>query len=86
MQNVQKYAGATRAVIRLRADGDQLHFSVHDDGAGFDPATVKKGSGLTNMTDRLDALGGSLALTSTPGQGATLAGSLPVQIDAAIAG
>jgi signal transduction histidine kinase len=77
LQNVQKYASATKVVVRLGADGGTLTFSVIDDGAGFDAVVVKKGSGLTNMADRIDALGGSVAIASTPGAGTTVHGGLP---------
>jgi signal transduction histidine kinase len=77
LQNVQKYAGATKATVRLRAHNGALIFEVEDDGKGFDPATAKHGSGMTNMADRLDALGGSVELESEPGAGAKLRGSLP---------
>ena len=60
LQNVQKYAEANRAVVRLRETNGDLSFEVRDDGRGFDPATAKHGAGMTNMADRLDALGGSL--------------------------
>jgi signal transduction histidine kinase len=45
---------------------------------GFDVASTGKGSGLVNMADRLDALGGTLTLRSTPGTGTKLSGSLPL--------
>jgi signal transduction histidine kinase len=78
MQNIQKYAGAGRAAIRLREADGVLSFDVEDDGAGFDIATQKKGSGLQNMEDRLDALGGALELVSAPSHGTTLTGRLPL--------
>jgi len=78
LQNVQKYAQASSAMVTLRASGDTLTFEVRDDGAGFDAATVRRGAGLTNMRDRLDALGGSVEITSHPGTGTTLRGTLPV--------
>lgn len=53
-----------------------LTFVVEDDGTGFDPATAKRGAGLTNMADRLDALGGSLTIESRPGAGTRLSGTL----------
>jgi signal transduction histidine kinase len=80
LQNVQKYAGATRVVVRLCADGGSLTFSVTDDGEGFDSAIARKGAGLTNMADRIDALGGSVAVTSRPGAGTTVHGELPVPV------
>jgi signal transduction histidine kinase len=78
MQNIQKYAGAGRGTIRLREADGALRFEVEDDGAGFDPATQKKGSGLQNMEDRLDALGGTLDLRSSPSHGTTLTASVPL--------
>ena len=82
LQNVQKYAHAAAASVRLRELGGELHFSVTDDGAGFDVATTARGSGLTNMADRLDALGGAVTVRSTPGEGTELSGRLPVYAEA----
>jgi signal transduction histidine kinase len=78
LQNVQKYAQASRAVVRLSERDGHLHFSVSDDGRGFDVATTTRGSGLINMADRLDALSGTMAVCSTVGKGTELSGSLPV--------
>ncbi|MBJ7593741.1 MAG: sensor histidine kinase [Candidatus Dormibacteraeota bacterium] len=80
IQNVQKYAQASSAVISLHGDGERLRISVTDDGSGFDMATRKRGAGITNMADRLDALGGAVELQSAPGQGTTLRGWLPVAL------
>ena len=77
LQNVQKYAGASHATIRLSHLEAKLAFTVEDDGHGFDPSTTRRGSGLTNIADRLDALGGGLEVTSGPGTGTRLTGSVP---------
>jgi signal transduction histidine kinase len=79
LQNVQKYAEATAVVVRLRQVGGQLRFEVEDDGKGFDVATVKRGAGLTNMTDRLDAIDGELRITSG-GPGTKLEGRVRVAV------
>jgi signal transduction histidine kinase len=79
LQNVQKYARASE-VVRLRDGEGTLAFEVEDDGAGFDAATVRKGAGLTNMNDRVDALGGRVEIRSRPGTGTCVAGALPAQI------
>ncbi len=79
LQNVAKYSGAAGARIRLAQSNGVVEFSIADDGAGFDPATVRRGAGLTNMRDRLEALGGALVITSEPGAGTTLAGSVPTR-------
>ena len=78
LQNVQKYAGAESAAIILADAEGELRFEVQDDGAGFDPATTPRGSGLQNIEDRLNALGGTLAVSSRPGHGASVAGMIPV--------
>ena len=77
LQNVQKYALASTAVLKLADMDGSLNFEISDDGTGFDMASVKRGAGLTNMTDRLDALGGSFEMTSGPGSGTWVRGSLP---------
>jgi signal transduction histidine kinase len=78
LQNTQKYAEASGAVVRLSESDGTVAFEVEDDGKGFDPATAKRGAGLTNMADRLDALGGTIELESEPGAGARLSGTIPV--------
>ena len=76
LQNVQKYAQASQVMVRVSGEADRIRFSVADDGQGFDVATMKRGAGLTNMADRLDALGGDLEIRSAPGNGTTITGSL----------
>jgi signal transduction histidine kinase len=82
LQNVAKYAAASRAAITVRAATGTLTFSVADDGAGFDAARTPLGAGLRNMSDRLSALGGHLKVTSAPGEGTTITGRLPLAADA----
>jgi signal transduction histidine kinase len=77
LQNVQKYASASRVEVRLRDEEGSLRFIVDDDGAGFDTATARRGAGLTNMEDRLDALGGELRVSSVVGKGSSVEGRLP---------
>ena len=77
LQNVQKYAQASSATVRLRELGEQLSVEVADDGRGFDVRNTLRGNGLTNMEDRLDALGGTLQIASSPGNGTTLRAVIP---------
>jgi signal transduction histidine kinase len=79
LQNVQKYASASHVVVRLSGDEGMLTFEVEDDGAGFDVTTTRKGAGLTNMSDRIDAIGGSVEIRSHRGAGTTVHGALPVE-------
>ena len=78
LQNVAKYAQASRATLRL-SDGDgRLRFEVTDDGVGFEPDHTPYGTGLQGIADRLSALGGEVTVRSTPGAGTTVTGELPV--------
>jgi signal transduction histidine kinase len=79
LQNVAKYAQATRALVRLREEDRALVFEVSDDGVGFDPRSKGYGTGLQGMADRLAALGGAFAISSVPGGGTTVTGRVPVR-------
>jgi len=78
LQNVAKYAEASSASVRLtQRDGD-LMFEIEDDGRGFDATLTRRGTGLQGMADRLDAIGGTLTVRSTPGEGTLVTGSIGV--------
>jgi signal transduction histidine kinase len=77
LQNVVKYAEASEVVITLTDLGERISFSVADDGRGFDPSARRNGTGLQGITDRLGALDGRFNVTSSPGRGTTIEGSLP---------
>ena len=78
LQNIAKHAGAGAVgAIMLWQDGHRLCFEVRDSGAGFDHAGDHAGSGLVNMRDRMDAVGGTLTVTSRPGAGTYVRGSVP---------
>jgi len=78
LQNAAKYAGASRAIVRLRRSSGAVAFTVADDGTGFDPAATGYGSGLQGIADRLGALDGEVEVTSRPGAGTTVSGRVPV--------
>jgi signal transduction histidine kinase len=66
-------------MITVREDEGALLFDVHDDGAGFDPASgAAQGHGFVNMDDRVGAIGGSIQVESAPGQGTTIHGRIPL--------
>jgi signal transduction histidine kinase len=77
LQNVAKYAEASEIVITLADQGERIAFTVVDDGRGFDPTASRSGTGLQGIADRLGALEGRFDVTSSPGRGTTLEGSLP---------
>jgi signal transduction histidine kinase len=78
LNNVAKYAEATRVTIRLSHRDRWLRFEVADDGRGFDPGAASRGSGLQGIADRLAALGGRLDVRSAPGRGTAVAGEIPI--------
>jgi signal transduction histidine kinase len=76
LTNVAKHARANRARVSVTTAGDQLVVEVADDGVGG--ADPRNGTGLTGLADRVDALDGTLTLTSEPGAGTTVRAVLPV--------
>jgi signal transduction histidine kinase len=78
LQNADKHSGASTIVISIVDDG-RACFDVRDDGAGFDPARVTPGSGLTNMRDRLAAVGGWMKVQTAPGAGTCIRGVIPLR-------
>lgn len=80
VQNAAKHSGAHSVSVRLGADQERWFLTIKDDGSGFDPATagaVGTGTGLVNMRDRLDAVGGTLTVGSRYGSGATVTAVVP---------
>lgn len=75
LTNTAKHANAATVRIDAQLRGGRLHLTVHDDGVGG--ATRGSGTGLTGLTDRVEALGGTLSITSPPGRGTTLVAELP---------
>jgi signal transduction histidine kinase len=79
LQNVAKYAEATRAEVRLAEANGDLTFEVWDDGRGFDPTATASGTGLQGIADRLSVLDGELAIRSEPGSGTHVRGRIPAR-------
>jgi signal transduction histidine kinase len=76
-QNAAKHAAADSLSIAVSNGGD-LRFEVRDDGCGFDVHRRVLGRGLTNINDRLAAVGGSLVVESRPGAGTSITGTIPL--------
>ncbi|MFI5910856.1 sensor histidine kinase [Dactylosporangium sp. NPDC051541] len=73
LANVGAHAGAGQAAVTLTYGDDEVMLDVYDDGAGFDPAAVTGGFGLTGMRERIARLGGTVSVESAPGEGTALA-------------
>lgn len=84
LQNTAKHAAADRAWLTIEACGGELQFEVGDDGRGIDRSKSGTGSGLQNIGDRVEALGGRVSVRSGP-TGTLVRGALPV-VDAGSAG
>jgi len=85
--NVVKHSGARRAVLSLqRQEDDRLILGVSDHGKGFDPGAlagrkgVERGFGLLSISERLQLLGGSVRIDSSPDRGTNVVVSLPDRV------
>ncbi len=77
LTNTAKHAEASLAHVEVEADDGVLRLRIHDDGrGGADPA---RGSGIVGLRDRVETLGGTMALTSPPGAGTSILVELPVR-------
>ena len=76
LTNVDKHAQASLVQLAVKAEGDQLYLSIRDDGIGG--ADAGKGSGLIGLVDRVEALGGEIAITSRLGDGTSLVANIPL--------
>lgn len=77
LANTAKHAAASEVWIDARVIADSLDVSVRDDGKGG--AELTHGSGLAGLVDRVEALGGTISVTSPPGEGTTLEMVLPLE-------
>jgi signal transduction histidine kinase len=76
LTNAAKHAQASKVEIRARANDAVLELTIDDDGVGgADPV---HGSGLTGLADRVEALGGTIAIASLPGEGTSVRVELPL--------
>jgi signal transduction histidine kinase len=79
LANAAKHAQATRIDVSLLRRDEGVVVSIRDDGIG--EADPSGGSGLVGLTDRVEALGGSLEIRSTPGHGTLIAATLPLDAE-----
>ena len=77
LTNTAKHAHASAVHVAVEARDGVLGLSIHDDGCGG--ADPTRGSGLIGLTDRVDALGGTIEMASPSGEGTTLLITLPIE-------
>ena len=76
LTNTARHAAASRVEVALDEQDSSLHVSIRDDGIGG--ADPRRGSGLTGLRDRIEALGGLIEVISSKGHGTTITVSLPI--------
>ncbi|MFD2600903.1 ATP-binding protein [Flavobacterium suzhouense] len=83
--NIIKHSQATEATIHLTDHGDSINIMIEDNGVGFDSSKINlddaDGMGLANITKKINQLGGSVEIDSTPGKGTTIIIDIPVDND-----
>jgi len=78
LTNVVKHAGASRVEIGVRQEGGKVEIAIRDDGEGFEPEASTPGRGLIGMRERIELLGGRIAVTSAPGGGTEISATVPL--------
>jgi signal transduction histidine kinase len=79
LANAVKHSDASRIDVLLEQRDGRLLLSVRDDGIGG--ADAARGSGLVGLTDRVEALGGSIRVSSRPDKGTQITVELPVELE-----
>jgi signal transduction histidine kinase len=81
VQNAIKHGNASKLSVHLSGASDRLTLMIIDNGVGFDVNAVSgKGVGLMSMTERLEAIGGSIQVHSNPGAGTRLSAAVPTPV------
>lgn len=82
MANVRKHASARHVLVSIQRDRQFARASIRDDGVGFDPSAVagegRDRFGIETMSERAEAVGGKLTLSSRQGEGTTVEVQLPL--------
>lgn len=78
INNTIKYANANLLTITLKEDGQRLQLCLQDDGIGFDLSAPKKGIGLQNIINRVEAYQGEVQIETAPGKGVHIRISFPL--------
>ena len=81
LYNGVKHSGVQRFEVKLWETSDELHLTIEDSGAGFDPeaASQGKGLGLVSMEQRLKLVKGTFAIESRPQSGTTVHARVPLR-------
>lgn len=82
LTNVVRHAGTRNAGVVVERRGDRVVAIVEDDGCGFDAAAAMDGGhmGLFGIRERVDLMGGTLHVESTPGEGTSVFVEVPIEL------
>jgi len=81
LANAVKHADANELRVRMQTDNGELRVEIADDGRGGADPGKGDGTGLRGLADRVEALGGRLALDSPPGAGTVVRAVLPLRTE-----
>jgi signal transduction histidine kinase len=84
LSNVVKHSGARIARVEMRCDEENFYMEIGDDGKGYDlnkERSPGSGIGLFGLEERVQLLGGNLAIESSPGKGTLIRASLPRPVE-----
>jgi signal transduction histidine kinase len=79
LTNATRHARASIVEVSVDNRDGVFHLSIQDDGVGG--ADAAGGTGLIGLRDRVEALGGSISISSPPGEGTHIAVELPLELD-----
>jgi two-component system sensor histidine kinase UhpB len=79
LNNITKYAAATKVEIRLENDATDVYLEINDNGVGFDPKRKRTGVGITNIHNRVESYNGKVKIESGLGKGCSLRLQIPLQ-------
>jgi signal transduction histidine kinase len=77
LNNIVKHAEAERVQVDVVEHDDRVSVTIRDDGRGFDASRADGGFGLIGMQERVELVGGRLAIDSAPGRGTVVRAELP---------
>jgi len=77
LSNIARHARATQVSVECAVRDDRVVMSIEDDGIGFDPATIQRGDGLTNIEERSKHIGGQFVISKRAPRGTVHTLSLP---------
>jgi PAS domain S-box-containing protein len=78
LNNIEKYAKATKIFIQMVSYEFSVGFMIKDNGIGFNTEKKSKGIGLTNIMNRAESYNGSAKIISQPGAGCMLVVEIPL--------